>query len=169
MNSNRSGKHVVLATVAAAVAVSSFWVVAEAQREKGVDYPAGYRSWQHVKSMIIQPGHVLEDSFGGIHHIYANSKAMSGLTGGEYKAGAVFVFDLLDYNDSENTIVEAARKRLDVMQYDSEQFLETGGWGFETFVGNSESERLVQDVVVSCYNCHVPAEASNYVYSQYRP
>ena len=48
-----------------------------------VDYPSNYRSWQHVKSMIIQPGHALEDPFGGIHHIYANSKAMSGLTSGE--------------------------------------------------------------------------------------
>jgi hypothetical protein len=27
----------------------------------GVEYPSGYRTWQHVKSMIIQPGHPLED------------------------------------------------------------------------------------------------------------
>ena len=30
----------------------------------GVDYPSDYRSWQHVKSMIIQPGHALEGPFG---------------------------------------------------------------------------------------------------------
>ena len=135
----------------------------------GVDYPSGYRSWQHVKSMIIQPGHPLEDPFGGIHHIYANSKAMSGLTGGQYEDRAVFVFDLLDYDDSENTIVEAARKRIDVMQYDSQQFSETGGWGFESFVGDSRTERVEQDVVTACFNCHIPAKESNYVYSQYRP
>ncbi len=169
MNFNRSRKRVVAATVAAAVAVSSLWAVAAAQREKGVDYPAGYRSWQHVKSMIIQPGHALEDSFGGIHHIYANSKAMIGLADGQYKDGAVFVFDLLDYDDSEYTIVAAARKRLDVMQYGSEQFLETGGWGFESFVGDSRTQRVEQDVVTACFNCHIPAKESNYVYSQYRP
>ncbi len=135
----------------------------------GVDYPAGYRSWQHVKSMIIQPGHALEDSFGGIHHIYANSKAMIELADGQYKDGAVFVFDLLDYFDSENTIVEAARKRIDVMQYDSEQYSATGGWGFESFVGDSRTERVEQDVVTACFNCHIPAKESNYVYSQYRP
>lgn len=135
----------------------------------GVDYPSGYRSWQHVKSMIIQPGHALEDPFGGIHHIYANSIAMSGLTSGQYEDGAVFVFDLLDYDDSNKTIVETKRKRLDVMQYDSEQFSETGGWGFETFVGDSTTERIVQDVVVSCFGCHTSAKASNYVFSQYRP
>jgi hypothetical protein len=135
----------------------------------GVDYPADYRSWQHVKSMIIQPGHPLEDPFGGIHHIYANPKAMAGLSSGKYEDGAVFVFDLLGYEDSNQTIVESDRIRIDVMQYNREQFSETGGWGFETFVGDSSSKRLDQDVVLSCYNCHIPAEASNYVYSQYRP
>ncbi len=135
----------------------------------GVEYPSGYRTWQHVKSMIIQPGHPLEDPFGGIHHIYANSKAMSGLTSGEYEDGAVFVFDLLGYADGDKVIVETDRKRIDVMQYDNEQFSETDGWGYDTFVGDSTTERLVQDVVVSCYGCHTGAQASNYVFSQYRP
>jgi hypothetical protein len=135
----------------------------------GVDYPSDYRSWQHVKTMIIQPGHALEDPFGGIHHVYANSKAMRGLSSGQYEDGAVFVFDLLGYDNSDKVIVETGRKRLDVMQYDSKQFSETGRWGFDTFVGDSPTERLVQDVAVSCFGCHTSAEASNYVFSQYRP
>ena len=135
----------------------------------GVDYPSNYRTWQHVKSMIIQPGHPLENPFGGLHHVYANSKAMSGLTGGQYEDGAVFVFDLLGYDDSNNTIVETDRKRIDVMQKDSEKFSETGGWGYDTFVSDSKTERLDQDVVVACFGCHSGAKASNYVFSQYRP
>ena len=134
-----------------------------------VNYPDGYRSWQHVKSMIIQPGHPLEDPFAGIHHIYANSKAMSGLSSGKYEEGAVFVFDLLNYVNSDQVIVEADRKRLDVMQYNPDQFSATRGWGYETFVGDSRTERWEQDVVTACYACHIPAKASNYVYSQYRP
>ena len=134
----------------------------------GVDYPSGYRSWQHVKSMIIQPGHPLENPFGGIHHVYANSKAMSGLTGGQYEDGAYFVFDLLNYDDSNQTIVETDRKRLDVMQYDDERYSTTGGWGYDTFVGDSPTERLDQDVAAACYGCHTAAKESNYVFSQYR-
>ena len=134
-----------------------------------VDYPTDYRSWQHVKTMVIQPGHPLEDPFGGIHHIYANSKAMAGLSSGTYEGGAVFVFDLLSYVNSDQVIVEADRKRLDVMQYNPDQFSATGGWGYETFVGDSRTERWEQDVVTACYACHIPAKASNYVYSQYRP
>ena len=133
-----------------------------------VDYPKDYRSWQHVKSMIIQPGHPLENPFGGIHHIYANEKAMTGLTSDKYEDGAYFVFDLLAYEDSDKTIVEKERKRIDVMQLNYEKFSETGGWGYDTFVGDSQTERLVQDVTTACYACHMGAESSNFVFSKYR-
>lgn len=165
MNTNR----LLRITFMAVIAVSCAGAVAEAPREKRVNYPSGYRAWEHVKTMIIQPGHPLEDPFGGIHHVYANKKAMHGLSNGEYSDGAVFVFDLLDYDNVSNQIVETERKRIDVMQYDSRLFSETGGWGFDTFVGDSTTERMEQDVVTACYDCHVPAKQTNYVYSQYRP
>lgn len=152
-----------------AVATSFAAAFAGAPRERGVAYPTEYRSWQHLKSMIIKPGHPLEDPFGGIHHIYANELAMTGLKSGQYSAGAVFVFDLLSYEDSDNVIVEKERKRLDVMQYDERLFAQTDGWGYGTFVGDSKTERLQQDVVSACYGCHVSAKATNYVFSEYRP
>lgn len=133
-----------------------------------VDYPQGYRSWSHVKSMIIQPGHPLENPFGGIHHIYANANAMQGLSSGEYEQGAVFVFDLLNYHEEGKVIVEKDRIRLDVMQYDSAKFADTGNWGYETFVGDSTKQRMEQDVVSACYTCHISAKKSGYVYSKYR-
>ena len=136
--------------------------------ETAVDYPADYRSWQHTKSMIIQPGHPLEDPFGGIHHIYANANALHGLSSGRYEDGAVFVFDLLDYNEAGNVVVEADRKRLDVMQYDRSRFADTGGWGYTTFVADSSTQRVDQDVTQACHACHTSAEASNYVFSTYR-
>ncbi len=40
-----------------------------------VAFPEGYRNWLHVKSMLIQPGHALENPFQGIHHVYANGQA----------------------------------------------------------------------------------------------
>ncbi len=140
----------------------------EINSNKVVDYPDNYRSWRHVKTMIIQPGHQLEEPFGGIHHIYANTKAMSGLKNGTYENGAVFVFDLLNYDESNKTIIETDRKRLDVMQYERESFEETGGWGFDTFVGDSASERLDQNVFTACYDCHLGVKETNYVFSQYR-
>lgn len=133
-----------------------------------VDYPSGYRSWQHVKSAIIQPGHPVADPFEGIHHIYANDKAMRGLTDGDYEDGAVFVFDLLAYEEKDNAIVERARKRVDVMQRDANRFVDTDGWGYDSFVGDSSTEQFDQDVVTACYACHIPAKDSGFVYSSYR-
>lgn len=155
--------------VATLVAISGTWAAAESRRDDTVGYPLGYRTWQHVKSMIIQPEHPLSDPFGGIHHVYANAKAMSGLETNQYADGAVFVFDLLGYDDSNAVIVETERKRIDVMQYDSERFSETDGWGYDTFVGDSSTERLQQDVKVACFTCHVGAKETNYVFSKYRP
>lgn len=169
MEIKKTGLRAILTSVVITAVVSSVWVVADAQQVKGVDYPAGYRSWQHIKSMIIQPAHPLADPFGGIHHIYGNAKAMKGLLGGRYENGAVFVFDLLDYDDSNETIVELSRKRIDVMQFDADLFSDTGGWGYDTFVADSATERLDQNVEAACYACHSGAEASNYVFSQYRP
>jgi len=135
-----------------------------------VDYPSGYRAWQHTKTMLILPGHPLEEPFGGIHHIYANPEAMEGLTTGEYKEGSFFVFDLLGYEEGDKIIVETARKRVDVMQYDPDRFAETGGWGFETFAGDSTTERIVTDGGASCFSCHESmAQGSNFVVSTYRP
>ena len=42
---------------------------------ESVPYPEGYRSWTHVKTAILHPGHPLYEAFGGIHHVYANEKA----------------------------------------------------------------------------------------------
>jgi len=134
-----------------------------------VDLLSGYRLWPHMKTMIIQPGHPLEGPFGGIHHIYANAKAMAGLSSGSYADGAMFVFDLLDYQTQDNTIVETHRKRLDVMRYERDGFSTTGGWDFASFLPDSQETRVTQDVKKACFACHVAAKASEFVFSEFRP
>ena len=133
------------------------------------DAAPDYRAWQHVKTMIIQPEHALADTFGGIHHIYANTQAMAGLSQGRYQNGAVFVFDLKDYETQDNTIVEADRKRLDVMRYDLGQFEKTGGWDFASYLPEQPSQRIAQDVVSGCFECHKAMQSSGFVFSKYRP
>ena len=137
--------------------------------EHSVAYPEGYRTWLHAKSMLIQPGHALENPFQGLHHVYANKKAESGLKSGKYQDGSVLVFDLLQYQEKDKTIQEGERKLLGVMQKDSRKYAATGGWGFEGFAGNSKTERLVKDGGASCFACHVSEQKTDYVFSQYRP
>lgn len=133
-----------------------------------VDYPEGYRNWTHVKSMVILPGHSLEDPFMGIHHIYGNEAAIEGYTSGDYEDGSVIVFDLLEFVKDENSINEGKRKLVGVMVRDSEAYTETGGWGFEGFAGNSKSDRLTSDGGKSCFACHQSQKDKDYVFSEYR-
>lgn len=133
-----------------------------------VAYPEGYRNWLHVKSMLIQPGHALENPFQGLHHVYANKLAEKGLKEGKHQDGAVLVFDLLQYQEKDKTIQEGERKLVGVMVKDGKKYAATGGWGFEGFAGDSKTERLTNDGGVSCFNCHAPEKKTDYVYSQLR-
>ena len=51
---------------------------------------------------------------------------------------------------------------------DAERFADTGGWAYTTFIGNSRTKRLSQDVLTACFACHTGAKGSNYVFSKYR-
>lgn len=136
--------------------------------DASIPYPEEYRNWFHVKSMLIEPGHPLENPFQGIHHVYANSNAVKGLRSGVFADGAVLVFDLLDYSEKDRTIQEGERKLVGIMHKDAEKYAQTGGWGFEGFAGDSKTERLVKDGGVSCFACHTPKKSSDYVFSQIR-
>lgn len=136
--------------------------------QEGVAFPEGYRNWLHAKSMLIQPGHALENPFQGIHHVYANGVAAKGLKTGNFADGSVLVFDLLKYEEKDKTIQEGERKLVGVMHKDSAKYAATGGWGYEGFAGNSKTERLVKDGGKSCFDCHTAQKDKDYVFSQLR-
>lgn len=146
---------------------SLLFAAAPAAPADEVAYPEGYRGWHHVKSMLIEPGHPLEDPFAGLHHVYANPAALAGLRGGDYADGAVLVFDLLEAQPGDKAVVEGPRKLLGVMQRDASAS-DTGGWRFEAFAGDSRSERLVKDGGASCYACHTDVRDSGFVFSRVR-
>ena len=135
-----------------------------------VPYPANYRDWTHVKSMIIEPGHALHAAFGGIHHLYANDKALQGYRTGRFPDGAVIVFDLLEANSADHAVTEGKRKVVGVMHRDAAKYAATGGWGFEGFAGDSKTERAVgANAASACFGCHTARKANEYVFSSYRP
>ncbi len=154
--------------IASCMAIVVLPVVIAYSDEATVKYPDSYRSWSHAKSMVIKPGHSLADPFEGIHHVYANPEAIDGLTEGRYEDGAVFVFDLLNFDESADAIVETDRKFIGVMEYNLQRFEATGGWGFEVFVGDSRTERAVTDGGQSCFGCHTAVTASSYVFTTFR-
>lgn len=135
-----------------------------------VTYPEGYRSWTHVKSMVILEGHVHFNAFGGFHHVYANEKALNSLKGETpFAKGAVLVFELRETVMEDNAITAGPRQVIGVMEKDPARFPATEGWGFEDFkfIGDSV-ERMVTDARAQCLSCHEKQKDSGYVYSNYR-
>lgn len=133
-----------------------------------IKYPEKFRNWTHVKSMLIQPGHALENPFQGIHHIYANTGGLDGMENGFYSDGSKIVFDLLQYKEGGNAIQEGERKLVGIMVKDAGKYKKTGGWGFEAFDGDSKTKRLVDDGGVGCFNCHNTENNKDYVFSKLR-
>ena len=119
--------------------------------------------------MVIQEGHPLHSAFGGIHHLYANDKAMRGYKTGQFDDGAVIAFDLLDAPAADGAITEGNRKVLGVMHKNTRKYATTGGWGFEGFVGDSKTERAVgANAATACFGCHTAQKQKGYVFSAYR-
>jgi Cytochrome P460 len=126
--------------------------------EPQVPYPAGYRDW-----------HPLYGAFGGIHHVYANDKALEGYRSDVFPDGAIIIFDLLEAVHDGNSVTEGGRKVVGVMHKDAEKFAATGGWGFEGFGGGDPANRVVGDNAASaCFACHQPQKGQDYTFSRLR-
>ena len=137
--------------------------------DTAIQYPENYRDWTHVKSMVIQEGHPLHASFGGIHHIYANDKALIGYQSGSFPEGSIIIFDLLESVDADHAITESERKVLGVMQKDSNKFSHTAGWGFEGFGAGDPNNRVVgANYEEACFACHTSQKDNDYVFSKWR-
>lgn len=148
--------------------VGVFVWVAQAKSTNQVAYPTGYRQWVHIKTALIGP----ESSFKhyiGFHHIYANEKALKGYQDGQFKDGSIIVFDVLGTQVKDGITAEGARRFIDVMVKDSQKFADTGGWGFEEFAGDSQTERtLTAQAQVACYTCHAQRKEQGFVFSTFR-
>jgi hypothetical protein len=132
-------------------------------------YPNEYRAWIHVKSAMITRAHPAAESEGGLHHIYANAKAAEGYRTGRFADGAAIVYELLETTEKDGVISESGRRRLDVMFKDSARYRESGGWGYQRFLGTNETENVLDARnEAQCHQCHSRASAHGFVFSRMR-
>jgi cytochrome P460 len=128
-----------------------------------------YRRWTHVKSAVIDPKSPTAGRFGGIHHIYANDKAMEGYRTGQFPDGSVIVFDQLETRENAGTTQEGSRKFIDVMTKDSKRHADTGGWEFEEFTGDNHTDQvLTAQAKAGCFGCHTRQREHDFVFSTFR-
>ena len=67
-----------------------------ARSDDPIRFPAEFRQWAHVKSVLVGPEAPSFPTEGGIHHIYANPKALDGYRTGRFPDGSVVVYNLLE-------------------------------------------------------------------------
>lgn len=147
-------------------------VMLSAQTKSPVPYPEGFRSWTHVKSLIVGPEHKSFAERGGIHHYYANEKATAGYSSGTFPDGSIIVDEAVFTKDGEGgakgLVFEGERRALDVMVKDSGRYGATGGWGYEHFDRDDRSGRLSAEAQATCSACHSKS-STDHVYSKMRP
>jgi cytochrome P460 len=133
---------------------------------ESVQYPENFRRWIHVGTGVIMPGGPIPESEQGMHHIFANQKAIDGYSSGDFADGSIIVYELREAQQKSGVIFEGERRRVDVVIKDSRLYSSTGGWRFERFWGNDQTQDAIHDSGTSCFECHSKAKAHGFVFSQ---
>lgn len=128
-----------------------------------VPFPSGYRTWAVTRSFIAKDGRN-----AGFHHYYANPEALEGFTTGKFPDGAVLVDERLEVDQHGGDSFEGKRISINVMRKDSRLYSETGGWGFDGTLGDSQVLSGPADMRAACYGCHSKQKDHDFVYSTFR-
>lgn len=156
-------------TLLFAVAVFACGLSGSAQLEDTALFPAEFRNWAHVKSVLVGPQSAAFATEGGIHHIYANKEALEGYKTGKFPDGSVIVYDLLETKEISGITTEGPTRRIDVMMKQSEAYRTTGGWEFMSFPGgNPAGGKLTAERQAACAACHASRKEHDFVFSEFR-
>jgi len=140
-----------------------------AQTDEASSFPKEFRKWAHVKSVLVGPESAAFATEGGIHHIYANDKALEGYDSGKFPDGSVVVYDLLETKDVAGNTIEGQTRRVDVMIKQSDRYASTGGWEFMSFSGDEQSNgKLTATRQSACASCHAHRKDHDSVFSEFR-
>jgi hypothetical protein len=151
------------------LATLTYSVHALARSDDPIAFPTEYREWAHVKSVLVGPEAKSFPTEGGIHHIYANQKAVEGYRTGKFPDGSVVVYNLLEIKTTDGLTLEGPARRLDVMVKDSQRYRDTGGWGFARFKGEDRMDgTLTAEAQRSCFACHDKRKDRDAVFSEFR-
>lgn len=163
-------RFIVSFAVLVAVALLTWAAEQPAKPDPAVKLPE-YRNWTHLKSMVIfDSAHPLFNAFGGIHHVYANAKALPSTKQEKfpYADGSALVFVLYNIKNADGAYVATDKKITAVMHKDTGKYKDTGGWAFQAW--DTAGKALVTDGGASCFACHKDsAGKTDFVFSRFEP
>ncbi len=146
------------ALVAAAVAGSA------AAEPKAPPLPRDYRSWTHVRSMVVTDP---EHGMYGFQDVYANKLALETLRarppGKPFQDGAVIVASIHGVESKEG-MVKAGRKLRTAVRVKDHTAAATGGWRFAVY---DRQGKPVSIDSATCFGCHAQAKATDFVFARF--
>jgi len=152
-----------------ATSVSAGGLSLWAQLDDTAPFPKDFRKWAHVKSVLVGSQSTAFATEGGIHHIYANEKALEGYKTSKFPDGSVIVYDLLETREIAGNTIEGPTRRIDVMVKQSELYSTTGGWEFMRFPGGNPTDgKLTAERQAVCAACHANGKDHDFVFSEFR-
>jgi hypothetical protein len=120
-----------------------------------------------VKSYVITAGSKFFTERGGLHHYFANDKALEGYRTGKFPEGSIIVDEGVSAKDADGVTIEANLRSVEVMHKDR-AYQATGGWGYERFEGDGTAGTLSAKTHSACFACHTGAKQRDYVFSSSR-
>jgi hypothetical protein len=162
---------VALAGVVAYMAPVSGQADGEAAPIYGIKIPAGYRDWR-----LISVAHE-EGNLNDLRAQLGNDVAIKAYREGQlpFPDGTIIAALHWNYVSSEEnnkvfgrvqSFIAGAPKNIQFMVKDSKKYAATGGWGFADFTDGKPADEAVHK---TCFPCHEPAKARDFVFTRYAP
>ena len=140
----------------------------------GIKIPPGYRDWK-----LISVAHE-EGNLNDIRAILGNDVAIKAYREGKppFPEGTVIARIAWDYVPSEENNKVFGRAQsfvpgpapdwyLQFMVKDSKKYAATGGWGYAQF--NKDGKPADEAKLKTCFPCHEPIKARDFVFTRYAP
>jgi len=165
---------VAVATVAGVVAISataSGHADGEAAPIFGITIPPGYRDWK-----LISVAHEAAN-LNDFRAVLGNDLAIKAYREGKlpFADGAIIVRLAWNYVPSEEnnkvfgreqSFVAGAPTNIQFMVKDSKKYASSGGWGFAQFKDGKPADEALHR---TCFPCHEPGKARDFVFTRYAP
>jgi len=143
----------------------------EADPVFGITIPPGYRDWK-----LISVAHE-EGSLNDLRALLGNDVAIKAYREGKlpFPDGTIIARLAWSYVPSEEnnkvfgrsqSFVAGPATNVQFMVKDSKKYAATGGWGFAQFKDGKPSDAAL---LKTCFPCHDPVKARDFVFTQYAP
>ena len=138
----------------------------------GIKIPPGYRDWRLIS--VAHEAGKLDD----LRAVLGNDVAIEAYRAGkqEFPDGAIIARLAWSYTPSEENnkvfgqpqsfVAGSPKEGVQFMVKDSVKYASTGGWGFAQFNDGTPAN---ETVLKTCFPCHAPAKAHDFVFTRYAP